>query len=963
MDQRHFRQLIVLCALLAVPVAVAAQAPKFYPDDPVTKEPPPFPTYVVEARALSEILELASNTVGRPGERHPEGGVIPAGGVNTLGEVPDGSWFVNRHAARRLTREALIRGPRAGLAPLEEGSWHVLTVKPYGSRPGILIRDARQQRYLLLFDDPDSPEVSTSAQVISSHILYAIGYHVPESYIVTFPREKLVLGEGAEIVSSAGNTRVLAEKDVDVFLSAVPRIGPRRFRAVAVHVSPDDATSVLGPYQMFATRSDDPNDIVPHEHRRDLRGLFVIASWLDLARVRATSTLDFVIDDGRAPPHIRHYIAELWSSLGGGDLKSPRRAWDGNDPMFDARAAVKNIVGFGVWAPAWARARYPRIRGVGQFESETFDPPRWASIERLAPFENRLPDDEFWGAKQVMAFTDDDIRALVSGGEFTDPAAAEWIARSLMARRDKIGRHYFATILPLDAFRIEKNRLAFDHLGERYGLTPGTTRYAVRWFRLVNDTGALVPVPQAESLELPAEIERAEAGSYYGVRIEAAGGDPERQVMVYVRSAASGGHRVVGIERTWPGKVLANPNRHTETGVDRFAALTAEQQQLYAPYATVDAERRGRRMTTAEHFEGQAISERTTFDAVTHALLRSHLTDPQGKALGRAFDLVATLDRIAGQYYGRSGDQQFRVYVTLKPGAVDTLERAVEFFRGSENTVYHVGYPQDFRQTGRVPNVQFSISEDGLRADIDVDYRSSRLPRALFNGHLSAANSDVRAGDNVARHNARWTGMIPWWRAIFGKLPDGQEGPRDALAEAASTDVPTPLPPDRRPGSPIDRVEDAVQEFLTDWLVRREIDEALTSLSDHASACLNVDDDAEYEALDAHRTRSSLQETMRYAVSEIETPLDLTEALDAVPFLNPDRQRIAHAFDREFSMTELSLEEASHYLCKQQQGLPADRTYYGVLFRFTHSDGGALGLLWTKEADDWKLVSFHVFGI
>ena len=181
---------------------------------------------------------------------------------------------------------------------MDEGAWQILMVKPHGFRPGMLMADARQQRYLLAFDNASSPEVSTAAQVVSSHVLHAIGYHVPESYIVSFPREKLVLAEGAEIMSSAGNKRALTDEDVDAFLKQVARTGPGRYRAVAIHASPDHVTGVLGPYQMFATRSDDPNDIVPHEHRRDLRGLFVIASWINLATVRAVSTMDLLIDDG-----------------------------------------------------------------------------------------------------------------------------------------------------------------------------------------------------------------------------------------------------------------------------------------------------------------------------------------------------------------------------------------------------------------------------------------------------------------------------------------------------------------------------------------------------------------------------------------------------------------------------------------------------------------------------------------
>src|SRR5262249_11867625 len=83
--------------------------------------------------------------------------------------------------------------------------------------------------------------------------------------------------------------------------------------------------------------------------------------------------------------------------------------------------------------------------------------------------------------------------------------------------------------------------------------------------------------------------------------------------------------------------------------------------------------------------------------------------------LGTALALVGSLDRIAGQYSGRMGDEQFRLFVELQPDAVDVLARSQEFFRDRDNTVFHVGFPQNFRQVGRVPNLQVSVSEDGQR--------------------------------------------------------------------------------------------------------------------------------------------------------------------------------------------------------------------------------------------------------
>ena len=61
---------------------------------------------------------------------------------------------------------------------------------------------------------------------------------------------------------------------------------------------------------------------------------------------------------------------------------------------------------------------------------------------------------------------------------------------------------------------------------------------------------------------------------------------------------------------------------------------------------------------------------------MTHALMKSQLTDAEGAALGTALDRIESIERIAGQYAGRGGDQQFRLYVKLKPGTREVLEKS-----------------------------------------------------------------------------------------------------------------------------------------------------------------------------------------------------------------------------------------------------------------------------------------------
>ncbi|HSF17859.1 MAG TPA: hypothetical protein VLK65_20130 [Vicinamibacteria bacterium] len=932
----------------------SAGSQRFYPDDPLWKEPPPRATLSPQPRALSEILEGLSNLVGAPGERQPPRGVIEAVRTNTLGEVMDGPWYVNRHGRVRMTREALIRGPGDSAPPSLDAPWKALVVKPFGLRPGILIRDAKNDLYLLRFDPIGHPELSTGAEIVASKFFYALGYHVPENHIVTFDRSRLVAAPDGTGISSAGARRDLTEVDIDSFLENVEGRRTGLYRAVATRV-PGDWAGLLGPYQVYGERSDDPNDIVPHEHRRDLRGLFVFCAWLNHNFMRAVNTLDAVVQEN-GTPFIRHYLVDFTATLGSAGLQGEKKAWEGNETLLPGKKIFENMLSFGVYTPAWMRASYPGGDAVGRFGYDTFDPEDWTTNHEIAPFANRLPDDEFWAAKQVMAFSDDDIRTLVSTGQYTSPEAADWIANALIERRNRIGETYFAKVLPLDDFRIDEGELRFRDLEVEYGFTP-SREYQVRWLSVNNETELLARIEGATSFALPREVKDGDVGSYYAARI--AGPEAGKEVTVYLRREADD-FPVVGIERSWPGKVLADPRRDVEMGRSRYADLSDDQKALFEKYAGAYSEKRGRDVTPQEYFDSLTISERTTFDAITHALIHSELTDSEGRPLGRAIELVARLERIAGQYYGRSGDQQFRLYVDLVPGARETLEKCREFRPDHENTVYHVGYPHSFRQVGKEPTLQFSLSEDGAQADIDVDYRSSKSPQALFNGHLTSSNSDVRAGDNVVRHDRRWTGFVAWWQELFGKLKErGDSGP-DLLA-GEKPEVPTPLPPNRPPGTPIEDIRDAVQEFLTDWLVRHQYEEALDLLSPRCYACLNLDDDAFAETLDSARAREELLTVMRYSAEQLGERRNLTEAIDAVLPRDPTRIIVKQPFDSDFALFSMSEEEATQYLCGQKPDEPTGAPFYGVLFRFKRQGSAILGLLWTREEGNWRLVAYRAF--
>ncbi len=267
-----------------------------------------------------------------------------------------------------------------------------------------------------------------------------------------------------------------------------------------------------------------------------------------------------------------------------------------------------------------------------------------------------------------------------------------------------------------------------------------------------------------------------------------------------------------------------------------YSGLGERRQQLINDWIARFTKTTGQAVVPSEFYdEILTVSTKTTFDAVTHALTATPLSDASGAPLNgqqNALGLIEQLETVKGQVPGTSGDQQFRIYVRLIPAAVDILTRSREFKRGVDNTVYHKGYPTNFRATGGVPSIQISIAPDGRRADVDVDYRSSSFPAAVFNGHLSSSNSDVRAGDNADRHSNRWAGLQNWWRGFFGvNLGRAEVETPDARA----------LP--RAPRAGKKNVEVMANDFLTAWLVEGDVLAAMGYVSERAYACIARDAD------------------------------------------------------------------------------------------------------------------------
>jgi hypothetical protein len=534
------QQRVLILLLLFAHIAAAADR-YFYDDDPLWREPRPRNVETASARKLNEYYDFFSHTFALDNiadlqGKHPY--AVAAKGVNTLGEVPQSGWYEDRHSRKRpMSVEALVRGPGNTNGPDTSAPWTVTQAKTEGITPGFRIEDAKGRRYLVKLDPFANPELASAADVIGARFFYAIGYNVPENYIVRFSRSQLRISDKSKVEDDLGRERPMVDHDLEKILSNAARDKEGAYRGMASFII---SGKPLGPFRYHGQRSDDPNDIIPHEHRRDLRGLYVFSAWLNHTDTKALNSADFLVkEDGCS--FIKHYLIDFGAILGSDSFEA-KSVRAGNVFLFDAKPAAAQFFSLGLYVPKWMRADYPDLPSVGNFESQNFDPLRWKNNYPNPAFANCLPDDAFWAAKKVMAFTDEHVRAIVNTGEFSDPAAADYLARTISERRDKLGRAHFMRVLPLDDFRVGNGRLEFDDLSVVYGFGPART-YTTAWHVFDNQSGSRSPIESASSLEIPRS-----GAAYLSADIHA--GDVAKTVTVYLRNKG-GKPEIVGIERKW----------------------------------------------------------------------------------------------------------------------------------------------------------------------------------------------------------------------------------------------------------------------------------------------------------------------------------------------------------------------------------------------------------------------------
>lgn len=441
----------------------------------------------------------------------------PAVNINTVGGVPNSSWYTNRHYRSPMTRASLRRGPDTTPGPALQSSWRVDEIQD-GELPRVIVRDTTGRQFRILFDAAAYPELATGAAMVGSRLLHALGYNVPHYWLRTIHRDHL----------RAGGDTSITEAEVDRLLARAPQYPDGHYRVLVSRIP--DVERRIGPFSFHESRVDDGNDIFPHEDRRELRGLRLAAAWIHHSMIRERYTLDVgVRENGRR--FVRHYLTDLHLTLGSAGA-SPKRQWAGHEHLFEFDRVLERAFTLGLSGGDWVETVTPYWPAVGNFDADDFSPAAWRPKWPNAAFERATPADHFWAAKKIRHFSRPDVEAVVEAAEYSSSVTTNFIVDALLQRRNAIGRAYLGFGGGLGRFRVEGAHLRFRDLLTYYGYASDSLQRRITWHVFDNWDNEVerqlnrfatnrerIPIPLSRAAFLEARIQSTRNGDQAETRV------------------------------------------------------------------------------------------------------------------------------------------------------------------------------------------------------------------------------------------------------------------------------------------------------------------------------------------------------------------------------------------------------------------------------------------------------------
>ena len=407
--------------------------------------------------------------------------------VNSLDEVPDSSWFTNRTGPHALAPDELTRGACKPAQILDwqhapDGSWLVDHGKTDGSSPGFRVT-VNGKKYLLKADD-DPPERPSAASVVGAAVYNATGFNTSCEQVVYVKRSVFKLKPGLMFKGNFDAPRPFDQTALDAILKkAAPKGDLLRFQASAWIDG-----KLLGPFRYAGTRKDDPNDIIPHEERRELRGGRILAAWIDHFDAREQNSMDAWIADGHGAPDaspgkVIHYYLDTSDAFGPdfGPILTPRM---GFSYTLDWSDMAEDLLTLGVLRRPWfAGAGDPGFSVFRGFDVHSFVPSEWKMQYENPAFSRMTERDGAWMARILARFSREQVRALAQMAELTDPKNTEHLETVLEGRLERILARYLTRLAPIGELHVEaRDRLCGLDLAQMRAVRePASFRFTARW--------------------------------------------------------------------------------------------------------------------------------------------------------------------------------------------------------------------------------------------------------------------------------------------------------------------------------------------------------------------------------------------------------------------------------------------------------------------------------------------------
>lgn len=538
----HLRRPTLVLALLGALFAGCARRPARFADaPPVTEIADDEPIDMPRPLEVNDVVEFSDLFVGRPlveamrTTRRP-----PPGDINAQDEVPRSRWFSPLDVEEGSFEMAYAEGG----APVPP--FRVLLERAPSGKGGIPVIDGLGRRFELRRDPADRQEVRTAAAAISARVVRALGYFAPEVYVTDAAEGDFSIAPGEThplgIVSGTEPTdvelaRKALSKSLVEWLESAPPSSKGAFRFSATRWPPG---ADVGRTPVAGTRSDDPNDRVPHENRRTLRALKVVGAWLGMTQFTPHDLRD-VYTGAPGEGHLQHYVVGMDKSLG-------TEAIIGKRPEQKNEMLLLATLGF---APdpniPPTQRRYQALGAIG----EEVDPAQYGPALPFPPMDATDGADAFWIAKRIEAVSEELILHAVRAGKVSNGTARKLLFELILARQRRIVEWGYAQATPCDVEGADERGIVLIDRAVAAGFTKGkVAEYMVSYFDAAGDTshpGAVLgPEGARFVVPLPRTVFAKDGYAVVRLRAELAGKPAPRWLEMHVKRDARG-TRVIGV--------------------------------------------------------------------------------------------------------------------------------------------------------------------------------------------------------------------------------------------------------------------------------------------------------------------------------------------------------------------------------------------------------------------------------